>query len=169
MTTRRTGWIVGALAVALVLSMLASFGGAFLVLAVPVAVVGSVLTRRRPAGHEEGDVAGRLVAAAASAASTRAVTWSTEAAVPVTDADAVPPSAATKETTVTVIPCMTPLVVRVLFAQRRFALLLTRAITRQSSLRDADSARSTSSWGERAVISAPALLSGRLRRSCSAR
>ena len=38
MTTRRTGWIVGALAVALVLSMLAP--GAVLVLAVPVAVVG---------------------------------------------------------------------------------------------------------------------------------
>jgi hypothetical protein len=64
MTTRRTGWIVGALAVALVLSMLAP--GAVLVLAVPVAVVGSILTRRRPRGHGDRDVADRLLAAAAT-------------------------------------------------------------------------------------------------------
>jgi hypothetical protein len=64
MTTRRTGWIVGALAVALVLSMLAP--GAVLVLAVPVAVVGSILIRRRPTEHEVGDVAERLLAAAAT-------------------------------------------------------------------------------------------------------
>src|SRR5262245_1736699 len=65
MTTRRTRWIVGALAVALVLSMLApAVGGAALVLAVPVAVVGSILTRRRPTGHEDRDVADRLLAAA---------------------------------------------------------------------------------------------------------
>jgi hypothetical protein len=63
-TTRRTGWIVGALAVALVLSMLAP--GAVLVLAVPVAVVGLILTRRRPTGHGDRDVAGRLLAAAAT-------------------------------------------------------------------------------------------------------
>jgi len=64
MTTRRTGWIVGAVAVALVLSMIAP--GAVLVLAVPVAVIWSILTRRRPAGHEDRDVAGRLLAAAAT-------------------------------------------------------------------------------------------------------
>jgi hypothetical protein len=64
MTTRRTGWIVGALAVALVLSMLAP--GPVIVLAVPVAVVGLVLTRRRPTGHEDQDVADRLLAAAAT-------------------------------------------------------------------------------------------------------
>jgi hypothetical protein len=64
MTRRRTGWIVGALAVALVLSMIAP--GAVLVLAVPVAVVGSILTRRRPTGHEDRDVAERLLAAAAT-------------------------------------------------------------------------------------------------------
>ena len=64
MTRRRSGWIVGALAVALVLSMLAP--GAVLVLAVPVAVVGSILTRRRPRGHEDRDVAERLLAAAAT-------------------------------------------------------------------------------------------------------
>jgi len=64
MTRRRTGWIVGALAVALVLSMLAP--GAVLVLAVPVAVVASILTRQRPRGHEDRDVAQRLLAAAAA-------------------------------------------------------------------------------------------------------
>jgi hypothetical protein len=69
MTTRRTGWIVGALAVALVLSMIAP--GAVIVLAVPVAVVGSILTRRRPTEHEDRDVAERLVAAAATLTSER--------------------------------------------------------------------------------------------------
>ena len=64
MTTRRSGWIVGALAVALVLAMLAP--GPVLVLAVPVAVVASILTRRRPTGHEDQDVAERLLAAAAT-------------------------------------------------------------------------------------------------------
>ena len=64
MTTRRTGWIVGAVAVALVLSMLAP--GAVFVLAVPVAVVASILTRRRPTGHQDRDVAERLLAAAAA-------------------------------------------------------------------------------------------------------
>jgi hypothetical protein len=67
MATRLAGWIVGALAIALVLSMVLPFvGGAALVLAVPVAVVGSILTRRRPAGHEDRDVAERLVSAAAA-------------------------------------------------------------------------------------------------------
>jgi hypothetical protein len=64
MTTRRAGWIVGAVAVALVLSTIAP--GVVIVLAVPVAVVGSILVRRRPTGHEERDVAGRLLAAAAT-------------------------------------------------------------------------------------------------------
>jgi hypothetical protein len=69
MTTRRAGWIVGALAVALVLSMVAP--GLVIVLAVPVAVVGSILTRRRPAGHEDRDVAARLLAAAAASTGER--------------------------------------------------------------------------------------------------
>jgi hypothetical protein len=64
MSTRRTGWIVGAVAVALALAMIAP--GAILVLAVPVAVVGSVLTRRRPTGHKDRDVAERLLTAAAT-------------------------------------------------------------------------------------------------------
>jgi hypothetical protein len=67
MTTRLAGWIVGALALALALSMLASsVGGLALLLAVPVAVVASILTRRRPTGHEDRDVADRLVATAAT-------------------------------------------------------------------------------------------------------
>ena len=67
MTTRRTRWIVGALAVALVLSMVTpAVGGAALLLAVPIAVAGSILTRRRPTGHEDRDVAERLLAAAAT-------------------------------------------------------------------------------------------------------
>jgi hypothetical protein len=40
--------------------------GAVIVLAVPVAVVGSILIRRRPTGHKDQDVAERLVAAAAT-------------------------------------------------------------------------------------------------------
>jgi hypothetical protein len=70
MATRRTGWIVAALAVALLLSMVAP--GAVVVLAVPVAVVGSMLARRRPAGREDRDVAGRLLAAAATLTGERA-------------------------------------------------------------------------------------------------
>jgi hypothetical protein len=64
MTSRLAAWIVGALAVALVLPMLASYvGGVALLLAVPVAVVASILTRRHAEGHAERDVAERLVAA----------------------------------------------------------------------------------------------------------
>jgi hypothetical protein len=69
MTTRRAGWIVGALAVALVLSMIAP--GVVIVLAVPVAVVGAVLTRRRPIGDGDRDVAERLLTAAATLAGER--------------------------------------------------------------------------------------------------
>jgi hypothetical protein len=67
MTSRLAAWIVGALAVALVLPMLASYvGGVALLLAVPVAVVASILTRRHAEGHAERDVAERLVAAVAA-------------------------------------------------------------------------------------------------------
>jgi hypothetical protein len=67
MTRRLAAWIVGALAVALVLSMLASsVGGVALLLAVPVAVVASILTRRHAEGHAERDDAERLVSAAAA-------------------------------------------------------------------------------------------------------
>jgi hypothetical protein len=63
-TRRRAGWIVAALAAALVLSMIAP--GVVIVLAVPVAVMGSMLTRRGPTGRENRDVAERLLAAAAT-------------------------------------------------------------------------------------------------------
>jgi hypothetical protein len=67
MTRRLAGWIVGALAVALVLSMLASsVGGVALLLAVPVAVVASILTQQHAEGHKFRDVAERLVSAAAA-------------------------------------------------------------------------------------------------------
>jgi hypothetical protein len=67
MTTRLAAWIVGALALALVLSILASYvGGVALLLAVPVAVVASILTRRHAQGQAERDVAERLVSAAAA-------------------------------------------------------------------------------------------------------
>jgi hypothetical protein len=67
MTTRRAAWIVGALAVAPILSMLLPFGGgAVLVLAVPVAVVASILIRQHAEGDAERDVAERLVSAAAA-------------------------------------------------------------------------------------------------------
>ena len=69
MTRRHTGWIVGAVAVALVLSMIAP--GVVTVLAVPVAVALSILTRRRPTGHQDKDVAERLLAAAVAFAGER--------------------------------------------------------------------------------------------------
>jgi hypothetical protein len=73
MTTRRTGWIVGAVAVTLMLSMLAPAASAVvLVLVVLVAVVRSILTRRRPTGHEDRDVADKLVAAAVTLTGERA-------------------------------------------------------------------------------------------------
>jgi hypothetical protein len=66
-TARLAAWIVGPLAVVVGLSMLSAFAGAVvLLLAVPGAVVGYVLTRRRPTGDAERDVAERLVSAAAS-------------------------------------------------------------------------------------------------------
>jgi len=68
MTMRRTGWIVGVLVVALALSMIAPGGGVVFVLAVPVAVVGSILARLRSTGHQDRDVADRLIAAAATLA-----------------------------------------------------------------------------------------------------
>jgi hypothetical protein len=69
MTTRAAAWIAGALAVAVVLSMFSPWpivGGVALLLAVPIAIAGSILRRRPPKGHAKPDVADRLVAAAAA-------------------------------------------------------------------------------------------------------
>jgi hypothetical protein len=69
MTTRAAAWIAGALAVAVVLPMFSPWpqvGGVALLLAVPVAVAGSILSRRPPKGHAERDVAEGLVSAAAA-------------------------------------------------------------------------------------------------------
>jgi hypothetical protein len=69
MTPRPAGWIAGALAGAVVLSMLAPWpavGGVALLVAVPAAVAGAILTRRAPTGLAQRDVAERLVSAAAA-------------------------------------------------------------------------------------------------------
>jgi hypothetical protein len=59
--------IVGVVAVGFALATFLPFvGGAALVFAVPIAVVASVLTRRRSTGHADRDVADRLVSAAAT-------------------------------------------------------------------------------------------------------
>ena len=63
--------------------------------------------------------AGAAARAAASAASTSAVTWPVVLADPETE----PVAAPTKETTTTSVETITPLVVSVLLAQRRLALL----------------------------------------------
>jgi hypothetical protein len=70
MTRRRTGWILGAVAAALALSIIAP--GVVIVLAIPVAVVGAVLIRRPPTGQGDRDVAERVLAAAVAFAGGRA-------------------------------------------------------------------------------------------------
>ena len=55
------------------------------------------------------------------------------------------------EITVTEMPCITPLVVRVLLAHRRLALVWSRTITMQSSAVDTESACSTRDWAVAAL------------------
>ena len=98
--------------------------------------------------------------AAASAACTRAVTCSGVLALPETEPVATPSAVATNEMTVTSTETITPLVVRVLLAQRRLALLLSATMAMQSSAVEVASACSTSCCGVVAVIS------GLPRRSC---
>jgi hypothetical protein len=74
MTTRPAAWIAGALAVAVVLSMLSPWpivGGVALLVAVPIAVAVSILGRRPPKDHAERDVAERLVSAVAASTGER--------------------------------------------------------------------------------------------------
>ena len=69
------------------------------------------------------------------------------AAVPLTAAEATPSSRSTKDTTVTSLRRITPLVVRVLLAQRRLALVEASRTTRQSSAVEAARASSTRCCG----------------------
>ena len=81
-------------------------------------------------------------------------------ALPETEPVAVPPATEAKLITVTETSVMTPLVVSVLLAQRRLALVTSRTMAMQSSAVEVASACSTSSW---AVV----LISGLPRRWCS--
>ena len=90
-------------------------------------------------------------AAARSAASTSAATWSGEAAVPLTEALPAP----WKATTVTSTLCITPLVVRVLLAQRRLAPVVSWTIATHCSEREESRACSTSCCGRAGCRHAP--------------
>ena len=90
----------------------------------------SGLTRSRT--RSAASSAGEAARAAASAARTSSVTCAWEAALPETVPTCTPWLPRTKETTETSMPCMTPLVVSVLLAQRRLALVESRTITMQS-------------------------------------
>jgi hypothetical protein len=92
------------------------------------------------------------------------VTWSVVAALPDTDPVAMPPGTEAKLTTVTETSVITPLVVRVLLAQRRLALVTSRTIAMQSSALDVASACSTSCW---AVLPGEVVISCLPRRWCS--
>ena len=68
-------------------------------------------------------------------------------ALPLTEPTETPPACLTNDTIDTCTPCITPLVVSVLLAHRRLALVASRTIATQSSAIDAASACSTSDWG----------------------
>jgi hypothetical protein len=70
------------------------------------------------------------------------------------------------EITVTEIACITPLVVRVLLAQRRLALVASRTIAMQSSAVEVSTAWSTRDWGVMTGLGTR-LISGHPRRWCS--
>jgi hypothetical protein len=91
--------------------------------------------------------AGAAARAAASAARTSSSTSAWVVALPVTEPTDVPPACLTNDTIETCTPCITPLVVSVLLAQRRLALVESRTIATQSSLIDAATACSTSDCG----------------------
>ena len=82
-------------------------------------------SRRRasPATRSAASSAGEPARAAASAASTSAVTWAVVRGAAGHRPGGDPVAAAANEMTVTSRPCITPLVVRVLLAQRRLALV----------------------------------------------
>jgi hypothetical protein len=91
------------------------------------------------------------------------VTWSVVEALPETDPVAMPPATAAKLMTVTETSVITPLVVRVLLAHLRLALVTSRTIAMQSSAVEVTSACSTSCW---AVMCREVVISGLPRRWC---
>src|SRR5690606_34122021 len=97
----------------------------------------------------------------ASAARTSSSTPSAPTAARDTTPAATPSPVSRSAMTVSLLDLVTPLVVSVLPAHRRFAVLDSSAITMQSSARDSSSARSTASCG---LMSVPSV---RLRRACS--
>ena len=117
----------------------------------------------RSATSSPASSAGEPARAAASAASTRAVTWSAVVALPDTEPVAIPPGTEAKLTTVTLIPVITPLVVSVLLAHRRLALVASQTIAMQSSAVDTARACSTRCC---AVLRKEMVISGLPRRWC---
>src|SRR5829696_10205626 len=77
--------------------------------------------------------AASAIRAAASAARTISAISSAVVALPLVDAAAVPAPESTNDTTVALRLLIWPLVVSVLLAQRRLALVVSRTITTQSS------------------------------------
>src|SRR4029078_13461345 len=98
----------------------------------------------------------------ASADSTRTATCSSVVALPDTDPTQTPPYWRANEITGTSTPRIAPLVVSVLFAQRRLALVPWCAITTQSSAVDEASARATRCFTVAVVV----VISGLPRRRC---
>ena len=86
-----------------------------------------------PTGSSAASSASVPARAAASAASTIRSTCSVVVALAVTEPDAVPVPVPCNATTVTEMPCITPLVVSVLLAHRRLALVESCTITTQWS------------------------------------
>ena len=103
-----------------------------------------------------------------AAASTSSVTWAWVLALPLTEPTERPSGLSTKAITVTWMPCITPLVVSVLLAQRRLALVALRTITTVSSAVEVARACSTSDWGVAVVLTVllAELLTGRPPGSC---
>src|SRR4051812_13577966 len=100
-----------------------------------------------PATMSLASSAAEAVRAAASARATRSSISDSDDAGPVTTPAAVPPATGAWDTTVTWQPFMTPLVVRVLLAQRRLADEVYLRMTEQLSVWLVSSACSTSTWG----------------------
>jgi len=82
---------------------------------------GGAFPMRRHPRHEA--TVGAAPAIEHRGTTTSASTWSSDAALPDTDPTLTPPDCRANATTVTSMPSITPLVVSVLLAQRRLALV----------------------------------------------